>query len=175
MVKDSLQSSHPINFKVNNPSEIGGLFDGISYDKGSSIIRMMNAFLTEKTFRKGVTNYLKKYKYGNAIQDNLWQELTLSAHHDQTLNSDLTVKQIMDTWTLKKGYPVVHVKRNFNTLHINQRWFLLNPLNKIEKTRKYLRTKWFVPITFTTDREKDFKFEKKPIWLRPHNNHCNLT
>jgi len=31
--KDSYESSHPINFEVMNPSEIGGLFDDISYDK----------------------------------------------------------------------------------------------------------------------------------------------
>jgi len=33
----------------------GSLFDSISYDKGASIIRMMNAFLTEKTFKAGVS------------------------------------------------------------------------------------------------------------------------
>ena len=47
--------SHPINVQVENPNEITSLFDSISYDKGASIIRMMNAFLTEKTFRKGVS------------------------------------------------------------------------------------------------------------------------
>lgn len=55
LIKDSLESSHPINTVVNNPSEIGGLFDKISYDKGASIIRMMNAFLSEQTFVKGVS------------------------------------------------------------------------------------------------------------------------
>ena len=55
LVKDSLESSHAISVTVNNPSEIGSLFDSISYDKGASVIRMMNAFLTEKTFQKGVS------------------------------------------------------------------------------------------------------------------------
>ena len=55
MVKDSYMLSHPINVQVENPNEITSLFDSISYDKGASIIRMMNAFLTEKTFRKGVS------------------------------------------------------------------------------------------------------------------------
>jgi len=74
-VLDSLESSHPISVEVNDPSEINSLFDTISYDKvkktqknifniililnklikGASIIRMMNAFLTEKTFKKGVS------------------------------------------------------------------------------------------------------------------------
>jgi aminopeptidase N len=55
MVKDSYETSHPISVTVNDPKEIGSLFDAISYDKGASIIRMMNAFLTEKTFKKGVS------------------------------------------------------------------------------------------------------------------------
>ena len=55
MVLDSLESSHPINVEVNDPAEISSLFDLISYDKGSSVIRMMNAFLTEASFRKGIT------------------------------------------------------------------------------------------------------------------------
>ena len=53
--EDSLETSHPISVSVNDPTEISALFDSISYDKGSYIIRMMNAFLSENTFTKGVT------------------------------------------------------------------------------------------------------------------------
>jgi len=52
---DSLETSHPISVEVNDPNEINAIFDAISYDKGSSMIRMMNAFLTQKTFNQGVT------------------------------------------------------------------------------------------------------------------------
>jgi aminopeptidase N len=55
MAKDSFESSHPVSQIVNYADELGAIFDEISYDKGASIIRMMNAFLTEPTFRKGVT------------------------------------------------------------------------------------------------------------------------
>ena len=55
MNSDSLESSHPISVEVNNPKDIIKLFDSISYSKGASIIRMMNAFLTENTFKQGVT------------------------------------------------------------------------------------------------------------------------
>ncbi len=55
MVKDSLESSHPISVNVNSPKDVGAIFDAISYDKGASIVRMMNAFLTEPTFRRGVS------------------------------------------------------------------------------------------------------------------------
>lgn len=46
------------------------------------------------------------------MQDDLWQYLTVAAHKDGTLPEDLSVKVIMDTWTLQKGYPVVHVTRS---------------------------------------------------------------
>jgi aminopeptidase N len=80
---------------------------------GASVIRMMNHFLGEKTFKQGLTNYLKAHKYSNARQDDLWQELTQQAHQDCSLPSNVTVKEIMDTWTLQTGYPVVTVTRNY--------------------------------------------------------------
>jgi aminopeptidase N len=43
-------------------------------------------------------NYLQKYQFKNAEQDDLWEELTKQAHLDGTLDSKLTVKEIMDTW-----------------------------------------------------------------------------
>lgn len=51
-------------------------------------------------------------KYDNAEQDDLWSALTDQAHADGNLPSDLTVKTIMDTWTLQMGYPVVNVVLN---------------------------------------------------------------
>lgn len=41
---------------------------------------MMNRFLQADVFRKGVSKYLKKYKFSNAIQDDLWASLTEEAH-----------------------------------------------------------------------------------------------
>ena len=49
-------------------------------------------------------NYLKKYQMGNAKQDYLWEELTDQAHKHLTLDRNLNMKMIMDTWTLQKGY-----------------------------------------------------------------------
>lgn len=65
---DSLKSSHPVSVPIGDPAEISQIFDKISYQKGSSIIRMMHLFLGEESFRWGVSNYLKKHKYGNAEQ-----------------------------------------------------------------------------------------------------------
>lgn len=85
LVLDSLESTHSVSFEVNNAEEVKTLFDEISYNKvnpfiafanilnfikiisinyflkGSSIIRMMYAFLTEDTTKKGLNVIKSKY------------------------------------------------------------------------------------------------------------------
>ena len=112
-------------------------------------------------------NYLKANAYGNAEQDDLWAALTKQAHEDGTLNRSLTVKEIMDTWTLKKGYPVLQINRNGTQLKLTQKWFLLNPLNNAQNNlTEFNQYKWYIPFTFTTRKLRDFDFESKPTWFK---------
>ena len=46
--------------------------------------------------------------YGNAVQDDLWTALTYQAELD-SVQLPTDIKTIMDSWTLKMGYPVVNV------------------------------------------------------------------
>ena len=163
---DSLQTSHPISARVKHPDEINEIFDRISYGKGASIIRMMNHFLTEEAFLKGVTDYLNAYTYDNAEQNDLWSFLTDAAHAKGTLDKDLTVKEIMDTWTLQMGYPVVNVKRDYekNTLEISQeRYLSVDPTMEVRDDHHY---QWWVPITFDFA-GGDFAKTNNDYWLRP--------
>ena len=48
---DGLSNSHPIEQEVNNPAEIGQLFDAISYSKGGSILRMLEDFIGPSDFQ----------------------------------------------------------------------------------------------------------------------------
>jgi aminopeptidase N len=74
---------------------------------------MMNMFLGECTFKKGVSNYLKEHRYNNAEQDDLWKAMSDQAHKDRVLQEDITIKEIMDTWTVQSGYPIINVRRNY--------------------------------------------------------------
>ncbi|CAF1689155.1 unnamed protein product, partial [Adineta ricciae] len=69
---DSLYSTHPISVEVTHPDEINSIFDAISYNKGASILRMLYTVLGQSTFFKGVSDYLNHFRYGNAVQDELW-------------------------------------------------------------------------------------------------------
>lgn len=113
----------------------------------------------------------------NAKQDDLWQELDAQARRDNKLPSNLHLKTIMDTWTLQKGYPVVHVDRTPNyfsrslTLRLSQSWFRLdrprnNSLDNYDNNNN--NQQWYVPFTYTIRSRALFAFEQTPHWLRPN-------
>lgn len=94
---------------------------------------MMSQFLGSQTLRKAVSSYLKKHKYNNADKDDLFESITEQAHRDRVLPSNLTIKTIMDTWTLQTGYPVITVRRNYDdgTAVVTQVNFLFIAPNSI--------------------------------------------
>ncbi|XP_063887378.1 aminopeptidase N-like isoform X1 [Scylla paramamosain] len=161
---DCLESSHPISIPVAHPDEINKIFDTISYVKGASIIRMMKFFLTEATFRRGLTNYLKTKAYANAEQDDLWNFLTQAGHQDLTLGKCVTVKTIMDTWTLQMGYPVITVMRSADgaSATVTQERFLLRKDPNSNDTHVY---RWWVPLSHTTQATADFSKTAPSRWL----------
>jgi aminopeptidase N len=128
-------------------------FSFILDDKGASILRMIYTVLNETTFFHGISNYLDNFKYSNAVQDELWTFLTNVTNPAKL--GGYTIKQIMDTWTLQEGYPVLMVTRNYNnnTLTLNQKRFLLDP-NSLNQLSNYinpfkpLEFQWYIPYDY---------------------------
>ncbi|XP_027455517.1 glutamyl aminopeptidase [Zalophus californianus] len=137
---DSLMSSHPIVVTVTNPAEITSVFDGISYSKGSSILRMLEDWITPEKFQKGCQTYLEKYKFKNAKTEDFWGALEEA--------SNLPVKEVMDTWTKQMGYPVLNVKDKRN---ITQKRFLLDSRANPSEPHSPLGYTWNIPIKWTED------------------------
>lgn len=81
--------------------------------KGSSVIRMLETF-QEDNFQKGVSTYLKKYKFKNALTDNLWSEL------NNTLDLNNTVR-MLNSWTKQKGYPLISVQMKNGKIVLTQK------------------------------------------------------
>ena len=116
LMLDSLRSSHPIEVPVKRADEINQIFDAISYSKGSSLLRMISQWLGEDVFIKGVSQYLNKFKYGNAKTNDLWDALADASGKD--------VRKVMDIWTKKVGFPVVSVKEDGNKVTFTQNRYL---------------------------------------------------
>lgn len=105
---------------------------------------MMNGYLGDVAFQAGLTAYLKKFAYSNAVQDDLWAIMTEYGHLHEALPFDLDIKTVMDTWTVQAGYPVVTVLRNGSDVTITQQRYMLPETNLTDDSR------WHVPITFET-------------------------
>merc|ERR1712212_421769 len=134
----------------------------------------MSHFLTEATFRRGVSNYLKAFKYSAAEQDDLWEHLTAAAHQDNTLPQDVTVKTIMDTWTLQMGYPVIQVVRSPDgtSATVSQERFLLGKSENSIDSHEY---KWWVPLTYTSQNEANFNNTKAMAWMKDSETNITIT
>ena len=132
---DALKHTHPIEIEVGHPDEIGEIFDEISYSKGASVIRMLAGYLGEKDFRDGLRHYLKKHSYKNASTIHLWEAFEKI--------SKKPVRKVMENWTSKAGYPIIHVMEKSGSLHFNQSRFYSSPLSKKSGNDKTL---WQIPV-----------------------------
>lgn len=130
MSLDSLKSSHPIDVRVNKPSEIREIFDAISYDKGGCVLRMLERYVGEKNFRAGLKQYLKKYSYANAEGRDLWDAIGKA--------SRLPVRAMIDTWIRQTGFPVVDAARSRSGISLKQRRFMLEPGSS--------QARWHIPV-----------------------------
>ncbi|MGC9011019.1 MAG: M1 family metallopeptidase [Candidatus Micrarchaeia archaeon] len=135
MSADQLESTHPINVKVNTPEEIEGIFDSISYNKGGSVLRMLEDYLGSETFRKGLHRYLKKHAYSNATKFDLWNALDEQARSE---GKKLNVGMVAKAWVDKKGFPLIKLSEGGNMLK-QERFTILG------KSKEGV---WPVPITY---------------------------
>ncbi|XP_031634254.1 aminopeptidase N-like [Contarinia nasturtii] len=165
MEEDSNLSSHPISFDVNTAADIRRIFDPISYSKGASIIRMMQCFLGEKTFKKALHKYLNVFQYKNAVRSDLWKIMTEFGHRDKTLPANLTVETIMETWTNQAGYPILSVVRNGTSIHVSQQRYLLPNGMSNNDTQK-----WHIPITYVTEGDPNKEDTIPKYWLESNEN-----
>lgn len=135
---DSLRASHPIQVEVPDALDVNQVFDAISYLKGCSVIRMLANHLTTPVFLKGVSNYLKGHKYGNAQTTALWNSLSEASGQD--------VNSLMDSWIAKIGFPVLDVtEKSGGELVIKQSRFLSTG----DVTPADNKTTWWVPLALT--------------------------
>jgi len=99
---DALANTRPIHQAAETPAQIQELFDGIAYGKAAAVLRMLESYLGDETFRAGINAYLKQHQYANATAEDFWDA--------QTKTSKKPVDKIMPTWVKQAGEPIINVK-----------------------------------------------------------------
>ena len=135
---DALANTRPIHQAAETPAQIQELFDGIAYGKAAAVLRMLESYLGEETFRAGVNAYLKQHQYANATAEDFWDA--------QAKTSKKPVDKIMPTWVKQAGEPIINVKaqcsgNSTNVTVTQQRYYF--DRSKFESPNDQL---WQIPV-----------------------------
>ena len=96
---DGLHSTRPIEYPVQAPKDADAMFDVLTYEKGASVLRMLEQYIGPTVFRDGVRDYLHTHAYGNADTNDLWVSLGRIAKQP--------VPELMNGWIFQPGFPLV--------------------------------------------------------------------
>src|SRR5207253_7218660 len=137
---DGLHSTRPIEFPVTAPREADAMFDVLTYEKGASVLRMLEQHLGPDIFRNGVRAYLRAHAYGNADTGDLWVSLGREAGQP--------VPEVMDSWIFRPGYPLLSIRLDHGSrLVIAQQRFTYLPTSTDGKgPEKEVNQPWQVPL-----------------------------
>jgi aminopeptidase N len=165
MQVDGLKSTRSIEFPVERPEEAAGMFDVLTYEKGASVLRMLEQYLGAEAFRDGIRVYLQRHQYANAETTDLWDALEKS--------TEQPVRTLMDSWIFQPGYPLITVEKHGRGVRLSQQIF------------RYLQDgstagqRWYVPIflragsksgivqqtLLLTENEQTLDFKEAPDWV----------
>jgi len=76
---DALVSARRIRQPIETPDDIATAFDGITYNKGASVLNMFERYIGPATFQQGVRDYLKARAYGNATSKDFVSTIAAAA------------------------------------------------------------------------------------------------
>jgi aminopeptidase N len=99
---DSVASTHPIVQHITTVDQMSQAFDAITYRKGEAVLTMLEDYVGEDAWRRGVQDYIRTHKLGNTQTDDLWQAVERAANKP--------VAAIAHDFTLQPGVPLIRVE-----------------------------------------------------------------
>jgi aminopeptidase N len=99
---DSVASTHPVIQRIDTVEQISQAFDSITYQKGEAVITMLEDYVGEDAWRRGVQDYVRTHRLGNTQTDDLWRAIERAAGKPVTA--------IAHDFTLQPGVPLIRVE-----------------------------------------------------------------
>jgi puromycin-sensitive aminopeptidase len=136
---DALGNTHPIYVDVRTPADATQNFDLITYEKGASVVRMVERYLGAERFRAGVRLYVRRHREGNAVAADLWRALEEA--------SGEPVEPVVRAWIEQPGFPLVRLRATRDGVELRQERFTAKPGAK----GKAAAGRWPVPFVARVD------------------------
>ena len=135
---DALRNTHPVHAAVETPAQIDEAFDGITYEKGAAVLRMIENYIGPDVFRRGVNAYLQAHAYGNAASQDFW--MTLAEVSGKPVDS------VLPTFINQAGAPLLDLSlscvNNRSQLDISQQRFTLDAASSQARSTE----RWQIPV-----------------------------
>jgi aminopeptidase N len=132
MRTDARTGTHPVITPIHDVFAAANAFDSITYEKGHSVIHMLEDYVGPDVFRAGVRNYIAHHAYGNTVTDDLWREI------DKVSPKKIT--GIAHDFTLQAGVPLISVAETKAGVTLTQSRFGADAASKTSRA-------WRTPVT----------------------------
>ena len=104
LIADQRPSTHPVaGTGAVDASAALQDFDGISYAKGSAILKQLNASLGDEVFFAGVIDHFDRHRFGNATMHDLFESWERAGAPD--------LSEFTDNWLRRAGADVIRLDR----------------------------------------------------------------
>ena len=131
--EDAGPATRAIRAPAETPAEIDELFDNIAYGKAGAVIAMVENWVGEEVFRKGVQVYLAAHLYGNAKAEDFWET--------QARVSGLPVDKVMQSFVEQPGVPLLTIGGVGASAPVTQQRFSISGSPVTAET-------WTIPVCF---------------------------
>lgn len=129
---DALHSTRPIEFEVVSPADAEGMYDVLTYEKGASVVRMLEQFVGAEKFREGIRHYMQDHAFGNTVTSDLWNAIESA--------TQLPIADMMQEWIYVGGFPLVEARLVDGEVELEQQPF------KLLDTSAETDIEWNVPV-----------------------------
>jgi aminopeptidase N len=131
---DAQASTHPVLQPIGSAEQALQAFDSITYDKGASVITMLEAYVGPVPFRDGVRRYMKAHAFGNTVDGDLWSQVQAAAGKP--------VLAIEHDFTRQAGVPLIRVEPQAGGVSLAEGRFVEDP----DSLKGVTPARWRIPL-----------------------------
>jgi len=156
---DEVKSTHPISVHVNTPEQISAIFDRISYEKGGTVLHMLENYAGAEAFRQGLHDYLEAHKYGNATKYDLLNSIDKEVRKKSRL---FQFTKVASYWIEDADYPIINVIKKAYRFELTQGRFVISNAKGSDQI-------WPIPLRYISEKDAKEKFllmDKKSLSIR---------
>jgi hypothetical protein len=118
MARDATQATRAIRSGPVSEDSVFEVFDGVTYGKGGAVLSMLEEWLGEAAFQRGLAAYMRERAFKPATAADLW------AHIGRAAGLPLdAVAAVAASWTDQPGIPVLNIAQRCeaNQTHVTLR------------------------------------------------------